>query len=63
MRVVCERHAGGVRRREVFDLAYDANAADPDYRTMLAAIETGKKQAYEYPEADMPGFAGHRREP
>lgn len=37
--------------------------ADPDYQTMLRAIEEGKRLALETPEADMPDFRGARPEP
>lgn len=37
--------------------------ADPDYQTMLRAIETGRKQALETPGPDMPGFPLTRKEP
>ena len=37
--------------------------ADPDYQAMLKAIETGKQQMLEVPEADMPGFQHARTEP
>jgi mono/diheme cytochrome c family protein len=37
--------------------------ADPDYQTMLQAIETGRRLALATPEADMPGFRGARKEP
>ena len=40
-----------------------ADTADPDYRTMLGAIETGKRLSLQAPEADMPGFLGARPEP
>jgi len=40
-----------------------AGPEDPDYRTMLQAIEVGKKLAYETPGADMPGYTGRTREP
>ena len=40
-----------------------AGVEDPDYRTMLQAIEAGKKLAYETPGADMPGYTGRSREP
>jgi len=36
---------------------------DPDYRTMLRAIETGKQLMLADPGADMPGFKHGRREP
>jgi mono/diheme cytochrome c family protein len=36
---------------------------DPDYQTMLRAIQVGKRLADETPEADMPGFRGARPEP
>ena len=32
------------------------STADPDYQTMLAAIETGRRLVHATPEADMPGF-------
>ena len=40
-----------------------ADTADPDYRAMLKAIETGKQLALETPAADMRGFQGARPEP
>jgi hypothetical protein len=40
-----------------------ASTADPDYQTMLNAIEAGKKLMLATPEADMPGFQGARPEP
>ncbi len=39
------------------------STADPDYVTILAAIEEGKRQAEKMPTADMPGFCGARPEP
>jgi mono/diheme cytochrome c family protein len=39
------------------------NTDDPDYQTMLRAIQVGKRLADETPEADMPGFRGARPEP
>lgn len=39
------------------------DTADRDYRTMLQAIEQGKRLAEATPEADMPGFRGARPEP
>ncbi len=40
-----------------------AGTADPDYQTILRAIETGKQLADATPEADMGGFKGARPEP
>jgi hypothetical protein len=40
-----------------------AGPQDADYQTLLHAIESGARQAYALPEADMPGFAGARTEP
>lgn len=40
-----------------------ATTDDADYRMLRAAIETGKRAAYQHPEADMPGFPHPRREP
>jgi len=40
-----------------------ADTADPDYQTMLQAIQVGQRLAEESPEADMPGFRGERAEP
>jgi mono/diheme cytochrome c family protein len=40
-----------------------ADASDPDYQTMLRAIEEGKRLAEATPEADMAGFQGARPEP
>jgi hypothetical protein len=39
------------------------NTDDPDYQTMLRAIEKGKALMLANPEADMPGFKGARTEP
>ena len=39
------------------------STGDPDYRTMLGSIETGKRLSLETPRADMPGFANARPEP
>ncbi|MCP4784351.1 MAG: DUF1080 domain-containing protein [Fuerstiella sp.] len=39
------------------------DTTDPDYRTMLNAIETGKQFNLQTPTADMPGFHGSRPEP
>jgi hypothetical protein len=40
-----------------------ADVTDPDYVTMLRAIQTGKRLALQTPAADMPGFQGARPEP
>ncbi len=40
-----------------------ADTTDPDYQTMLQAVETGRKLMLATPEADMPGFKGARPEP
>lgn len=40
-----------------------ASTSDPDYEAMLRAIEEGQRLADQTPEADMPGFVGHRPEP
>ncbi len=40
-----------------------ASPADPDFQTMLQAIETGRKLMLATPEADMAGFKGGRKEP
>ena len=39
-----------------------ATPADPDYQSMLKAIETGKQLMLATPEADMPGFKGVKKE-
>jgi mono/diheme cytochrome c family protein len=39
------------------------DATDADYQTMLKAIEQGKANMLARPRADMPGFAGARKEP
>ena len=39
------------------------DASDADYRTMLKAIEEGKRAAYALPEPDMPGYTGRTKEP
>ncbi|MFA5190330.1 MAG: family 16 glycoside hydrolase [Verrucomicrobiia bacterium] len=39
------------------------STADPDYQTMLQAIETGRKLMLATPEADMPSFKTARKEP
>ncbi len=39
------------------------STADPDYQTMLRAIETGRQRMLAVPEADMPGFQQARAEP
>ena len=39
------------------------DTADADYRTMLEAIETGRRRMLATPRADMPGFRGARKEP
>jgi len=38
-----------------------ASTADPDYQTMLRAIQQGKRLADQTPEADMPGFRAARK--
>ncbi len=40
-----------------------ADTTDPDYRTMLKAIEVGKQLMLQTPTADMQGFQGARPEP
>ena len=40
-----------------------ADPSDADYRTMLRAIEVGRARMLAVPRADMPGFAGARKEP
>ena len=37
--------------------------ADPDYQTMLHALETGRDQSIASPRPDMPGFTQTRKEP
>lgn len=60
------REAGGRGIAKTADgkpIALFTGPADPDYRAMLDAIETGRREALAHPGPDMPGFALARKEP
>lgn len=60
------RSAGGRGIEKTMDgkpIPLFADTSDPDYRTMLKAIEEGKRAAFALPEPDMPGYTGRRKEP
>ena len=48
---------------EMFLMQAKRDTAEADYRTMLEAIETGRRLMLATPRADMPGFRGARKEP